>query len=82
MLFRACNSCTYCTSGNYHLCPIEGVHTGIGILHNGGWAQFCKVPARLVHRIPDTMTFQQGKWYDSISYTLAAKLKYRLILNI
>ena len=39
MLFRGCNSCTYCTSGNYHQCPIEGMHTAIGIFHNGGWAQ-------------------------------------------
>lgn len=62
-----CNSCTYCTSGNYHQCPIEGMHTAIGIFHNGGWAQFCKVPAKQVHRIPDTMTFQQAALCEPLS---------------
>lgn len=81
-LYRGCNSCTYCTSGNYHQCPIEGMHTAIGIFHNGGWAQFCKVPAKQVHRIPDTMTFQQGMWYPKRYHFGRAIMKYSQVLII
>jgi len=62
-----CGTCSYCTAGQYHLCPSGSINTLIGIFTNGGWAQFCKVPARQVHRIPDCITFQQALLCEPLS---------------
>jgi len=62
-----CGVCSYCTAGQYHQCPSGSLNTTIGIFNNGGWAQYCKVPASQVHRIPDCMTFQQAVLCEPLS---------------
>ncbi|MGZ9235938.1 MAG: alcohol dehydrogenase catalytic domain-containing protein, partial [Anaerolineales bacterium] len=49
----ACGHCQYCISGQENLCP-EFKATGRDI--NGGYAEYMKVPADFVHRIPDSIS--------------------------
>src|SRR5687767_419027 len=45
-----CGECELCRSGRYNLCPSR---RGFGYGVDGAMAEFVKVPARCLHRIPD-----------------------------
>ncbi len=46
----ACGSCAFCLEGREEVCPDLGV---IGTHRPGAYAEYCAVPARNVHRVPD-----------------------------
>ncbi|MCP1306325.1 alcohol dehydrogenase catalytic domain-containing protein [Paenibacillus tyrfis] len=48
-----CEACLSCQSGKPEFCFN---YRELGINMNGGWADYAVVPARCVHRIPDTMS--------------------------
>jgi D-arabinose 1-dehydrogenase-like Zn-dependent alcohol dehydrogenase len=48
----ACGSCAHCTEGREEVCPALHV---IGTHRFGAYAQYCAVPARNVHRVPDSI---------------------------
>jgi L-iditol 2-dehydrogenase len=48
---RACGDCARCREGRTNLCTAEYAETGF--THQGAFAEFVSVPARLVHRLPD-----------------------------
>jgi L-iditol 2-dehydrogenase len=50
-----CGECEMCRSGLYNLCPRR---KGFGYGVNGAMADYVKVPARCLHRIPDHLTFE------------------------
>lgn len=52
---RICGRCAYCRSGEYNLCP-ERLGFGYGL--DGAMADFVKVPARCLHRLPDSVGFE------------------------
>lgn len=52
---RICGRCAYCRSGKYNLCP-ERLGFGYGL--DGAMADFVKVPARCLHRLPDSVSFE------------------------
>ncbi|XP_054276162.1 uncharacterized protein LOC128995239 [Macrosteles quadrilineatus] len=54
---RGCSVCEFCRRGQYNLCVSGGIDSLIGIFTDGGWAQYCKVPARQAHKIPDNLPF-------------------------
>lgn len=47
-----CGRCPQCRSGNYNLCPER---RGFGILADGAFAPLVRVPARSLHRVPDSL---------------------------
>jgi L-iditol 2-dehydrogenase len=49
-----CKTCLLCRTGRYNLCT-ERKGFGYGV--NGAMAQFVRVPARCLHKIPDTLPF-------------------------
>src|SRR6187399_2525713 len=49
-----CGECLLCRTGRYNLCPGR---KGFGYGINGAMASYVKVPARCLHRIPDTLPF-------------------------
>jgi hypothetical protein len=55
-----CLTCDACHSGNYHHCSNGGVDKITGIYQDGGWAEFCMVPADQVHKLPKNISLQQG----------------------
>lgn len=54
---RICGQCLYCRSGEYNLCP-QRLGFGYGI--DGAMAEFVKVPARCLHHLPDSVSFEKA----------------------
>lgn len=54
---RACGVCRYCQTGKRHLCP-EKRSPGYGV--DGAFAEYIKVPASLLHRIPEGICFEEA----------------------
>lgn len=52
---RICGHCAYCRSGEYNLCP-ERLGFGYGL--DGAMAEYVKVPARCLHRLPSSVSFE------------------------
>ncbi len=50
-----CGECEMCRSGRYNLCPRR---KGFGYGVDGGMAEYVKVPARCLHRIPDQLPME------------------------
>ena len=50
-----CGECEMCRSGRYNLCPRR---KGFGYGVDGGMAEYVKVPARCLHRVPDSLPFE------------------------
>src|SRR5919108_375268 len=49
-----CGECPMCRTGRYNLCPSR---KGFGYGVDGAMARWVKVPARCLHRIPDSLPF-------------------------
>jgi L-iditol 2-dehydrogenase len=54
---RACGHCCLCRTGNIQICP-DKRSPGWGI--DGGMAEYIAYPEKLLHRIPDPMTWDQA----------------------
>ncbi|OGN75579.1 MAG: hypothetical protein A2X25_07645 [Chloroflexi bacterium GWB2_49_20] len=54
---RACGKCALCRSGNIQLCS-QKRSPGWGI--DGAFAKYLTVPEHLLHKIPDSMTFEEA----------------------
>ena len=48
----SCGKCKLCRTGNQHVCPAK---RPLGSKTDGGFADYIKVPERLVHKIPDNL---------------------------
>lgn len=53
-----CSKCRNCTNGCYHLCSSGGINNTIGIFRDGGWAEFCVVPANQVYKLPSHISLE------------------------
>jgi len=54
---HVCGSCISCRTGNYNVCAEKRL---IGYWFNGAFAKYCVVPSRLVHRLPENVSFLSG----------------------
>jgi alcohol dehydrogenase/L-iditol 2-dehydrogenase len=54
---RICGQCVYCLSGEYNLCPTR---LGFGYGVDGAMADFVKVPARCLHRLPGSISWERA----------------------
>jgi len=52
-----CGECVSCRTGNYNVCAEKRL---IGYWFNGAFTKYCVVPSRLVHRLPDNVSFLSG----------------------
>jgi len=52
---EVCGDCVLCRTGRYNLCPHR---KGFGYGIDGAMASYVKVPARCLHRIPDSLPFE------------------------
>ncbi|MFQ6110648.1 MAG: zinc-binding dehydrogenase [Nitrospinota bacterium] len=52
----SCGACEFCLRGETNLC-VEYKIVGAGL--HGGFAEFCKVPARNIHPIPRGMSYEE-----------------------
>ena len=57
-LFLNCGKCWYCKHGMQNMCAnLNGI---IGVLVNGGFAEYFKAPARNLFKLPDKVSFESG----------------------
>lgn len=69
-----CGECGFCKSGRTNLCDhrmVMGVSCGDYRRH-GAFAEFVNIPARLLIRIPDNVTFEQAAFVEPVSVALHA----------
>lgn len=59
--------CDNCTKGLPHFCKFEGVKATIGIRRNGGWAQYCRLPAKNTVLLPHQLSFELGLILEPMS---------------
>jgi L-iditol 2-dehydrogenase len=54
---KACGTCALCRSGNRRICPEK---RGIGWGIDGAFTKYLKMPAVLLHRIPDNISYEEA----------------------
>jgi 2-desacetyl-2-hydroxyethyl bacteriochlorophyllide A dehydrogenase len=71
-----CGGCARCLEGLYTLCEhygqVERGHAHIGFTVPGGLAECAAVPARALHQLPDTLSWDEGAFADNIGVALWA----------
>lgn len=69
-----CGFCRMCTTGRYNLCENYGKeeigHRQYGHYSQGSFAEYMAVNVKSIHKMPDTMTYDQGAMVDSSSIAL------------
>ena len=60
----ACRSCDLCRTGNAHICTFK---KPIGSQSDGAFAEYIKIPAWLVHHIPDGVSFEHAALTEPIA---------------
>ena len=63
-LVVGCGECSACRQGEESRCPKI---SEIGIHRDGAYAEYVRVPARNLHRLPDSMSFIQGASVDPLA---------------
>jgi len=64
---RACGYCYLCRTGNIQICPLKR-SPGWGI--DGAFTKYLKMPERLLHRIPDSMSYDLAALVESTANTV------------
>ena len=65
----SCGTCYYCIRGDQLLC---NDFTQLGIHTNGTFAEYVKAPAKLVHLLPDNLSFEEGAFIEPLSCCIHA----------
>ncbi len=67
-----CDECPACKAGHYNACQKIGFH---GLMSDGGMGERTVVPARMVHKLPDSVSDELGALVEPMSVAYhAAKL--------
>jgi len=56
-LFLSCGECKYCRTGKENLCERKQT---VGTTVDGGFAEYLKVPAKALVKLPDEVPFEEG----------------------
>ena len=59
-----CGECDWCHIGWYNLCANSKL---IGFYYNGGFAEYCAVPAEKCFKIPENVSFEEAATLDCIA---------------
>ena len=70
----SCGECDFCRRGNVNLCDrrqVLGVSCGDYRRH-GAFAEYVAVPARILYRLPDTLSFDHAALIEAVSVAVHA----------
>ncbi len=70
----SCRKCQFCNSGRENLCPGRTV---LGVERDGAYAEYFTVPAHLVYRLPDRLTYPQAALVEPLAVAVHAVRKLR-----
>lgn len=77
-----CGRCARCLEGLYNLCEnygkVEKGHAHVGFTVPGGLADYCAVPVKALHKLPDNLHYDQGAMTDNVGIALWAVERARL----
>ena len=71
----ACLGCTRCRAGDTHLCV---TYDAVGFTRSGGYGELVVVPARVVHPLPEHVSFDAGVLVEPGSVVLKALERARI----
>lgn len=71
-----CGACEPCKQGLYNLCELRGFHGIVG--NGGGFAQYTAIQSRMVHKIPDDMSFEEGATIEPAAVAVQAVKKSQI----
>jgi L-iditol 2-dehydrogenase len=67
-----CGRCRYCLSGKRHVCPSK---RALGWGMDGGFAEYVKVPAWLLHRIPEGISYEEAALSEPMAIVVHGMLE-------
>ena len=70
-----CMHCPRCRAGDTHLCQS---YDAVGFTRGGGWGEFVVVPARILHLLPDHVSFEAASLVEPGSCVLKALERARI----
>jgi len=70
--FHLCGRCRFCRGGQPNLCP-ERRSIGSGV--NGGFTEYVVVPERNVHRLPESVSYQEGALTEPLACVVRGALE-------
>jgi threonine dehydrogenase-like Zn-dependent dehydrogenase len=70
-----CLSCPRCRAGDTHLCRR---YDAVGFTRGGGWGEFVVVPARILHPLPDSVSFEAAALVEPGSCVVKALGRARI----
>jgi L-iditol 2-dehydrogenase len=78
-----CGACPHCLRGNINLCDdrqVLGVSCG-DYRRAGAFAEYVVVPARIVHRLPDQLSFSEAAMLEAVAVALHAVAVTEMLPN-
>src|SRR5690606_7548727 len=63
-----CGTCGFCTSGTKDSCQNT---TMLGINHDGAFAEYIRVPANTVYKLPENVSFKHGAYSEPVAAALS-----------
>ena len=73
-----CGNCYYCQKGHPNLCP-QWEH--LGITRDGTFAEYIKLPMSAVHKLPDSVSFEEGALVEPLGIVVNAFDRIRVGLG-
>ncbi|MGG4440926.1 2,3-butanediol dehydrogenase [Brevibacillus fortis] len=70
-----CGECEYCKKGHYNQCLSVGF---IGLHANGGFAEYVVVEPKMVHKLPENVTLEEGALVEPAAVALHAVRESKL----
>jgi threonine dehydrogenase-like Zn-dependent dehydrogenase len=70
-----CMSCARCRAGDTHLCER---YDAVGFTRSGGWGEFVVVPARVLHPLPEHVSFEAAALVEPGSCVVKALARARI----
>jgi L-iditol 2-dehydrogenase len=69
---ETCGSCFLCKVGNSHVCRDRKY---LGVMVDGCFAEYVKIPAGLLHRMPEGMSFEEASLAEPASIVIHALIE-------
>jgi L-iditol 2-dehydrogenase len=73
-----CNRCAWCKAGDTHLCAN---YDSLGFTRAGGWGELVVAPRHVVHRLPDSVSFEAAVLVEPGSVVLRGLERGRLAVG-
>jgi L-iditol 2-dehydrogenase len=66
---KGCGICPRCLEGKYNICANYGKketgHKHYGFTETGGYAEYCAISIKSIHKLPDSVSFDEGALVDT-----------------